>query len=146
MPDNLTPEQRSKCMSRVKSRDTDIEKLVRSELHKRGYRFKKHVKSLPGTPDILFTKAKMAVFIDGDFWHGYRFPAWEHKVSEFWKAKIRKNRDRDRKNFKKLREMGWKVIRLWKHEVKGDLDKSLDRVITAHVKSNKCTAEATSRG
>lgn len=128
MPDNLTPEQRSKCMSRVKSRDTDIEKLVRSELHKRGYRFKKHVKSLPGTPDIGFTKAKVAVFIDGDFWHGYRFPAWEHKVSEFWKVKIRKNRDRDRKNFRKLRDMGWKVVRLWRHEVKSDLPGCISKI------------------
>jgi DNA mismatch endonuclease, patch repair protein len=131
MPDNLTPEQRSKCMSRVKNRDTDIEKLVRSELHKRGYRFKKHVKSLPGTPDIVFTKAKVAVFIDGDFWHGYRFPAWQDKVSEFWKAKISKNRERDRKNFVKLRRMGWNVIRLWKHQVKKNLGMSLGKITDA---------------
>ena len=128
MTDNLTPEQRSKCMSRVKNKDTDIEKMVRSELHKRGYRFRKHVKKLPGTPDIVFPKAKVAVFIDGDFWHGYRFPAWEHKVSDFWKKKIRKNRERDKKNFRKLRNMGWKVIRLWKHDVKNDLPGCISRI------------------
>lgn len=128
MTDNLTPKQRSHCMSRVKNRDTDIEKIVRSDLHKRGYRFRKHVKKLPGTPDIAFSKAKVAVFIDGDFWHGYRFPAWEHKVSDFWKKKIAKNRERDQKNFQKLRSTGWKVIRLWKHDVKKDLPKSISKI------------------
>jgi len=128
MADNLTPKQRAYCMSRVKNKDTDIEKIVRSELHKLGYRFRKHVKELPGTPDIVFTKAKVAVFIDGDFWHGYRFPQWEHKVSDFWKKKILKNRERDQKNFRKLRNMGWKVIRLWKHDVKNDIRDCISRV------------------
>lgn len=128
MPDNLTPKQRSYCMSRVKNKDTDIEKIVRSELHKRGYRFRKHVRKLPGTPDIVFPKAKLAVFIDGDFWHGYRFPTWEHKVTDFWKNKIHKNRERDQKNFRKLRKMGWKVIRLWKHDVKNDLSGCISRI------------------
>ena len=131
MPDNLTPNQRSHCMSRVKNKDTDIEKLVRSELHKRGYRFRKHVKKVPGSPDIVFSKSKVAVFIDGDFWHGYRFPAWEYKVSDFWKKKIRKNRERDQKNFETLRRMGWKIIRLWKHQVKGDIQVCLNKIISA---------------
>ena len=131
MADNLTPEQRSRCMSRVKNKDTDIETLVRSALHKKGFRFRKHVKELPGAPDIVFTKAKVAVFVDGDFWHGYRFPQWEHKVSDFWKKKIQKNRDRDQKNFAKLRKMGWKVIRLWKHDVKQNFDECLVRIISA---------------
>jgi DNA mismatch endonuclease (patch repair protein) len=115
-------------MSRVKNKDTDIEKLVRSELHRRGYRFRKHVRELPGTPDIVFPKAKVAVFVDGDFWHGYRFPQWEFTMSYFWRTKIRKNRDRDRKNFAKLRKMGWRVIRLWKHQVKRDLDGCVNRI------------------
>ena len=131
MTDNLTPEQRTKCMSRVKNKDTDIEKIVRAELYKKGFRFRKHMKSHPGTPDIVFPKAKVAVFFDGDFWHGYRFPTWENRVSDFWKEKIRKNRDRDRKNFQKLRNMGWKVIRLWKYEVKTDLAGSIGRITEA---------------
>ncbi|MCK5612743.1 very short patch repair endonuclease [Candidatus Pacearchaeota archaeon] len=109
-------------MSRVKGKDTGIERLIRSKLHKRGFRFRKHVKDLPGKPDIVFTKIKLAVFIDGDFWHGYRFPLWEYKVSDFWKSKISKTRKRDQKNFRKLRSMGWKVVRLWQHEVKRDPD------------------------
>jgi len=131
MSDNLTPEQRSYCMSRIKGKDTGLERKVRSELHKRGLRFRKHVKELPGKPDIVFSNAKIVVFIDGDFWHGYRFPTWEHKVSEFWKKKINKNRERDRKNFRKLRAMGWRVIRLWQHEIERDFEGCITRIIAA---------------
>src|SRR5665811_945464 len=104
--DNLTPSQRSFCMSRVKGKDTGIERAVRSELHRRGLRFRKHVSSLPGKPDVVFTKARVIVFIDGDFWHGYRFPAWEEKISDFWKTKIGRTRERDAKNHRKLRREG----------------------------------------
>ncbi len=131
MPDNLTPEQRKRAMSSVKQKDTDLEKAVRSELHRRGYRFRKNVNHLPGKPDVVFPIAKVAVFIDGDFWHGYRLPAWEHKISDFWKAKIRKNRKRDQKNFRKLRKDGWQVIRIWQHEIKRDLDACIARIVTA---------------
>ncbi len=131
MTDTLSHSQRSYCMSKVKSKDTDIERYVRSELHKKGYRFRKHAKDLPGKPDIIFSKDKLAIFIDGDFWHGYRFPAWEHTVSDFWKKKISKNRERDQKNFKKLRKMGWKVIRIWQHEIKKDFDSTIKKIIDA---------------
>lgn len=131
VPDNLSLAQRTKCMSSVRNRDTDIECSVRSELHKRGFRFLKHVKEIPGTPDIVFTRKKIAVFIDGDFWHGYMFTVWKHKVSVFWQEKIEINRERDRRNHRKLRRMGWKVIRLWKHDIKKDLSGSVDRIIEA---------------
>ena len=130
MVDNLTSEQRSYCMSRVKNKDTDIERLVRSELHRRGYRFNKNVRNLPGSPDIVFSKIKFAVFIDGDFWHGYRFPTWEHKVSDFWKKKIGTNRERDQNNFRKLRKMGWRVLRIWQHELKKDRVKCIEKIVT----------------
>jgi len=135
MPDNLTPEQRSYCMSRIKGKDTGLEMRVRSELHRRGFRFRKHVKELPGKPDVVFTKAKVAVFIDGDFWHGYRFPSWEHKLSDFWKQKINKNRERDRRNHRKLKEMGWTVIRLWQHDLERDFQECIERIISAVNKS-----------
>lgn len=131
MADNLTPEQRSYCMFRVKGKDTGIETSVRSELHRRGFRFRKHVKDLPGKPDVVFTRAKVAVFIDGDFWHGYRFPAWERKVSDFWKKKISKNRERDTKNHRKLRDMGWTVIRMWQHDLERDFECSIERIVSA---------------
>lgn len=131
MTDNLTPEQRKYCMSRIKGKDTGLEKRVRSELHRRGFRFRKHVKELPGKPDIVFGKAKVAVFVDGDFWHGYDFSSWENKVSDFWKGKISKNRERDLKNHQKLSELGWTVIRLWQHEVEKDFEGCIDRIVTA---------------
>jgi len=126
--DNLTPEQRSYCMSRVKGRDTGLEKTVRSELRKRGLRFKRYAKELPGNPDIVFSEARVAVFVDGDFWHGYRFPSWKSGVPPFWRKKIGKNRQRDRRNFAKLRSMGWRVVRLWQHEIKRDLAGAVSKV------------------
>ena len=128
MVDNLTPEQRSYCMSRVKGRDTGLEKVVRSELRKRGLRFRKYAKDLPGKPDIVFSDTRVAVFIDGDFWHGYRFPSWRRNVPPFWRDKIRKNRERDRKNFAKLRRIGWRVLRIWQHDMKRDLDGVVARI------------------
>lgn len=83
MPDCMTKSQRSYCMSRIKGKNTGIEKTVFSALRNRGQLFRRHDKSLPGCPDVVFAKERVAVFIDGDFWHGYRFPAWEHKVSDF---------------------------------------------------------------
>ena len=121
MTDNLTPEQRRYCMSRVKGKDTALERVVRSELHRRGLRFRKHVRQLPGKPDIVFTRAKVAVFVDGDFWHGYRFPVWESTLSPFWKSKISETRRRDQRNFRRLRRMGWRVVRVWEHRLEIDL-------------------------
>jgi DNA mismatch endonuclease (patch repair protein) len=129
--DNLTLEQRSYCMSRVKGKNTGLERLVRSALHKRGYRFQKHPSGLPGKPDIVFPRAKVAVFVDGDFWHGYRFPLWRETMSDFWQRKIAANRDRDRRNFARLRDSGWRVLRVWQHQVKGDLETCVQRIVAA---------------
>jgi DNA mismatch endonuclease (patch repair protein) len=131
MPDNLTPEQRRYTMTRVKSKDTGLERMVRSELHRRGFRFRKHVKTLPGSPDAVFVKAKVAVFIDGDFWHGYGFKKWEHKLQDYWREKIKRNIMRDRRNHAKLRRMGWRVIRIWQHDVDRDLDKCIRKIVAA---------------
>lgn len=137
MADNLTKAQRSYCMSRVKGRDTELEKLVRSRLHKRGLRFRKHVKDIPGRPDIVFRDKRLAVFIDGDFWHGYRLSAWDASLSEFWRRKIRGNRQRDIRNFRKLRAAGWRVIRLWQHQVEKNLDGCVNRIATAITLSDR---------
>ncbi len=137
MPDNLTAKQRSYCMSRVRTKDTDLEVLVGSELRKRGLKFCKNVTSLPGKPDIVLTAAKVAVFIDGDFWHGYRFPSWKGKLTKFWREKIRKNRERDKRNFAGIRRMGWRVIRLWQHEIKDDLPSCVERIVVAELLRNK---------
>lgn len=132
MTDNLTPEQRSYCMSRIKGKDTGLERRVRSELETLGLQFETYVKGLPGKPDIVFPHDRIAVFVDGDFWHGYRFPAWEHSVSTFWREKIGKTRQRDQRNFRRLRKMGWRIIRIWQHEVKKDPESCVAR-ITSHL-------------
>lgn len=117
MPDHLTPEQRSRAMKRVKLKDGSLEKLVQRELRAKGLRFQRHVKKLPGCPDIVFPRKRVAIFVDGDFWHGWRLPSWEPGLSEFWRDKLRANRVRDQRNFRRLRASGWKVIRIWQHEL-----------------------------
>jgi DNA mismatch endonuclease (patch repair protein) len=118
-------------MSRVRGRDTNIERALRSELQRKGMRFRKHASDLPGKPDIVFFQAKVAVFVDGDFWHGFRFPRWQEAVSLFWRTKIAKNRARDQKNFRKLRALGWQVLRLWQHSIEADLDGCVGKVMAA---------------
>ncbi|TKJ35814.1 MAG: very short patch repair endonuclease [Planctomycetes bacterium B3_Pla] len=130
--DNLSEKQRSYCMSRVKGKDTGLERVVRSALHKRGYRFRKHVKGLPGKPDIVFVKARLVVFLDGDFWHGYRFPQWEKTLAKFWRKKIGETRKRDQRNFAKLRRMGWRVLRIWEHSIERDLDGVIRKICAEH--------------
>lgn len=128
MPDNMTPEQRSFTMSRIRSKDTKVELQLRRVLHRRGLRYRVHKKDLPGKPDIAFTRQQVAVFVDGDFWHGWKFEAWKHKLKPYWRDKIERNRARDRKRNLELREMGWKVVRVWEHELKGDVAACADRV------------------
>ena len=126
--DILTPAQRSYCMSRVKGRDNALESRVRSELHRRGWRFRKHVRDLPGKPDIVFRGARVVVFLDGDFWHGYRFSQWCDRLPEFWRTKIEANRTRDRRNFSRLRYAGWRVLRIWQHEIKRHFAACIERI------------------
>lgn len=128
MADNLTREQRSYMMSRVRSTDTAPELAVRRMVHARGLRFRKHCEWLPGRPDLVFAKPKVVVFVDGDYWHGWRFPAWKGGLAPYWKEKIERNRRRDRRNVEKLRRSGWIVIRLWEHQVECEPDRCVDRI------------------
>lgn len=131
MPDNLTAEQRRKTMRAVKGRDTSLEKTVSSALHKRGLRYRRCVGALPGKPDFVFIRAKVVVFVDGDFWHGWQFPRWKEKLQPYWKDKIERNRQRDRYNSQRLRRNGWIVLRFWSHQVDHDLDGVVSRIATA---------------
>lgn len=142
MPDNLTPEQRRKTMQAVKGRDTSLEKIVSSALHKRGLRFRRCVTSLPGKPDFVFPKAKVVVFVDGDFWHGWRFPEWKEKLQLYWQKKIERNRRRDRNNFQRLRRAGWTVLRFWSHQVEGGLEAVVGCIESAVVDANGKALEA----
>jgi DNA mismatch endonuclease (patch repair protein) len=131
MADNLTPEQRSYMMSRNRSTNTAPELKVRRLAHARGLRYRIHYSPLPGRPDLAFVTAKVAVFVDGDYWHGWRFPLWKHKLADYWRTKIERNRRRDIMNFRKLRRQGWMVIRIWEHQVKQDAQSCIDRIESA---------------
>lgn len=97
-------------------------------LRREGWSWEEHCRDLPGRPDFVFRDQRIVVFVDGDFWHGWRFPAWRHKLSERWEEKIHKNRCRDARNHRRLRRSGWLVIRLWEHQVAQDLESCINRV------------------
>lgn len=128
MPDNLTPEQRRRTMAAVKGSDTSLEQVVDAAFRKRRWRYKRNDTGLPGKPDFVFPKAKVIVFVDGDFWHGWRFPLWRDKLTAYWKQKIERNRRRDRAKFQRLRRLGWMVLRFWGHQVERDLDGVVSQV------------------
>lgn len=131
--DKLTPDQRKKNMRSIHSKDTKIEVLLRRELWKRGFRYRKNYKELPGHPDIVITKYKIAIFCDGEFFHGKDWevlkPRLERgKNSDFWIGKISRNMERDDEINKKLLFMGWTVIRFWGDEIKKSTEECI-RVI-----------------
>ncbi|HJV86596.1 MAG TPA: very short patch repair endonuclease [Noviherbaspirillum sp.] len=115
MADTLTPQERSKRMSRIKSKDTQLEMDVRRALYARGLRYTVHDASLPGKPDMVFKGRRLAVFINGCFWHGHRCPIGHvpKSNSSFWKSKIATNRTRDARNIHRLRAMDWTVVSVW---------------------------------
>ena len=127
--DRVSKEQRSRIMSRIRSKDTQPEMRLRRAIHAEGLRYRIHTK-LPGKPDITFGPARLAVFIDGCWWHAcpehFRMP--ESNV-DFWREKFDRNVERDRRVANKLRRMGWGVLRFWEHEVNGDLDTVVRKVL-----------------
>ena len=116
MTDTLSPEKRSRLMANVHGKDTAIEKKVRSLLHRNGYRFRKHVAGLPGSPDIVLPKYKAAIFVHGCFWHGHsgcrksRLPTTR---AAFWEEKRRANLERDARKISELINGGWRVAVIW---------------------------------
>ena len=119
--DSLTKEKRSWNMSRVRSQDTKPEIIVRSFLHREGYRFRLHVKDLPGKPDIVLPKYKTVIEVRGCFWHrhpGCKVSTMPSTNKDFWQNKFRQNVERDKKNESELKNLGWKVIVIWGCETK----------------------------
>lgn len=119
--DILTPEQRFRNMSRVRSTNTKPEKQVRSLLHGMGYRFRLHAKDLPGSPDIVLPKYRAVIFVHGCFWHrhpGCKYASTPATHKEFWTAKFEQNKARDRRVIKLLREKNWNVIIVWQCELR----------------------------
>ncbi len=113
----MSPETRSAVMAKIRGKDTGPERALAAALLDRGLSWENHSTDLPGRPDFVFRQVRVAVFVDGDFWHGFRFHLWRDKLSESWEAKIEANRRRDRRNRLALRAAGWTVVRVWEHEI-----------------------------
>ena len=133
MADVLTPEQRRKNMQHIRSNNTKIEIILRKALWHRGYRYRINYKKLPGKPDIVLTKYRIAIFCDSEFFHGKDWEVLKPRLEKgdngsFWISKISRNRERDDEINKKLLFMGWTVIRFWGNDVKKKTDECM-RVI-----------------
>ncbi|MDR0718880.1 MAG: very short patch repair endonuclease [Treponema sp.] len=129
--DVLTPEQRHKNMSHIRSKNTSIEVLLRKALWREGIRYRKNYAALPGKPDIAITKYKIAVFCDGELWHGKNWEDKKNRIKtnrDYWIPKIERNIYRDIENEKKLEGMCWIVIRFWGDKIKNNLKDCVDEV------------------
>ena len=123
--DIMSPATRSALMARIRGKGTRPELLVAELLKSVGIVFDEHARDLPGRPDFVLRDFRVAVFVDGDFWHGWRFPKWRLKLSEKWEVKIEGNRLRDARNFRALRRGGWRVVRIWEHQIERNPAKRL---------------------
>lgn len=116
-------------MGRVKRRDTGPELALRRALYRRGVRgWRCDRAGLPGRPDLAFGRARVAVFVDGGFWHGHPSKYWAGRSGDYWDEKIARNQERDRRVDGELTELGWRVLRLWDFEVEADADVAAERV------------------
>lgn len=117
-------------MSKIRSKNTNFEiefiKLLKASTN---IKFTKHIRSIRGNPDIVFKKQCVCVFLDSDFWHGWQYPRWKHLLKNgFWRDKINSNRKRDVKTTKYLRSHGWKVLRIWEHQIKNNRERQIDKI------------------
>jgi len=118
--DILTKVERSALMARVRSKDTKPEIAVRSLVHRMGFRFRLHLRDLPGVPDLVFPARRRIVLVHGCFWHGHSCRAGKNRPvshSEYWNAKLERNMTRDRRNIARLRRDGWGVLTVWECQV-----------------------------
>lgn len=131
--DDMTREQRHKNMSHIRAKDTKPEVLLRKALWKRGIRYRKNYADLPGKPDIVLTRYKIAVFVDGDFWHarGHQDSPGEQVASnkEYWQKKLKNNVERDKAVNDVLTEDGWLVLRFWSSDVMKHLDDCINQIL-----------------
>jgi DNA mismatch endonuclease (patch repair protein) len=129
MPDKFSPEIRSKIMANIKGKNTKPEVIVFRYLRQRGIYFQKHYKRALGSPDIALPRQKKAIFIDGDFWHGYDLERRKGTLPTYWAQKIIRNVKRDRRYRKELTSQGWQVMRIWEHELgKRTLNETMLRI------------------
>lgn len=139
MVDNLSKEARSENMRQIRSKNSKPELAVRSVLHQMGFRFRIHRRDLPGSPDIVMSKYKVAIFVNGCFWHGHNNckKATIPKTNiSFWQKKIEMNKKRDEKVQCDLNEIGWKISTIWECEIilyKENLAQLLSRKLTTFI-------------
>lgn len=130
------PDVTHRIMSSVRSKNTRPELRLRKALWHSGLRYRVNYKALPGKPDIVFTKYQVAVFCDGDFWHGHNWAirgmnSLEEELdgySEYWRNKILRNIERDEENNRALRSLGWTVIRIWESDIKKNVDECVKSI------------------
>ena len=120
MADNHSKEVRSRNMSHIRSTNSKPEETVRKYLFSHGFRYRKNVKTLPGKPDIVLSKYKTVIFVNGCFWHKHDCPrfVWPSSNTDYWIPKIQRNVERDQRNMDSLKETGWNVIIVWECELK----------------------------
>ena len=132
MPDRMTPEQRHDCMASIHSEDTRPEQAVRRELWRRGYRFRKCVRTLPGTPDIVLPKFRTCIFVNGCFWHGHKGCSkfvMPKTRTEFWANKIARNQERDLVNIQSLESIGWSALTIRECEhSKSGIENTMEKI------------------
>lgn len=132
MPDRMTPKQRHDCMASIHSENTRPEQAVRRELWHRGYRFRKCVRTLPGTPDIVLPKYRTCIFVNGCFWHGHKGCSkfvMPKTRTEFWVNKIARNQERDLVNIQRLESIGWSAITVWECELgKSSIENTMEKI------------------
>ena len=129
--DKITAEQRSKNMKAVRASGSKIETALAKALFARGLRYRKNDRTIFGKPDLTFKKYKIAVFVDGEFWHGkdWESKKYDHKSNqEFWLTKIERNIERDKEVNGKLIAEGWKVLRFWGKDITGNIDKCINDI------------------
>ena len=128
MTDVFTPEKRSWVMSRIRGTNTKIDLAMKKALSDMGVKFEMYPKMF-GNPDFIIPKEKIAIFCDGDFWHGYKYHDRKKPVKKFWRDKIEGNMARDRRISRKLRREGWSVLRFWEHDIMKNPEKYKRRII-----------------
>lgn len=127
--DRLTRERRSANMRAIKAFGTKPELIVKAWLREVDKSWDEHVHGLQGRPDFVFRETKQIVFVYGDFWHGWRFPAWRNRLSKtYWQPKIDRNRRRDIRNRRALRRAGWNILILWEHQILREPEVAVDRL------------------
>lgn len=132
MADRVSKEVRSRNMAAIKGANTKPEELVRKYLFSKGFRYRKNVRSLPGSPDVVLPKYKTVIFVNGCFWHMHdcKWFKWPKSNSDFWREKITKNIERDARNKEALEKDGWQVLTVWECELKKNFEDTMSKAVS----------------